>query len=85
MAASRLDPQIAKALGDFISTTGKAIASAAADAAIDEVRHRLRDGVAKVDGGLEKTQRKVRGARSRKAPEPEVVDADFEETSRRRR
>jgi len=82
MAELKLDPRITKALGDFVTGTAKAIASAAAEAAIDEVRTRIRQGAGEVDGQLEKTQRKVRGARKRKSPD--VIDAEFEESPRRR-
>jgi len=81
MADLKLDPRIAKALGDFVTGTAKAIAAAAADAALDEVRTRIRAGAGEVDGQLEKTQRKVRGARRKK---PDVIDAEFEESPRRR-
>lgn len=84
MAEFKLDPKITRAIGDFFSRTGKAVLATATDALIDEVRHQAKDLGAKVDEGLEKTQRKVRGARSSRRDET-VIDAEFEENPRRRR
>ncbi len=88
MAEFKLDPKITRAIGDFFSRTGKAVLATATDALIDEVRHQAKDLGAKVDEGLEKTQRKVRNARPSRSSSHgsgDVIDADFEENPRRRR
>jgi hypothetical protein len=82
----KIDPKLAESIsamfGDFI----KGIATAAADAALAEVRQKLRDGADEVDGRLGQVQRKVRSRR--KTPvetDSGVVDAEWEEAPSRGR
>ena len=85
MAEFKVDPKVLKNIGDAFGGLLKSVATAAADAAVAEVRQKLRDGADEVDERLGQVQRKVRSRRKTPAQtESGVVDAEWEEAPPRR-
>jgi hypothetical protein len=82
----KIDPKLAESIGAAVGGFIKGVATAAADAAIAEVRQKLRDGADEVDGRLGRVQRKVRSRRKTPAEtDSGVVDAEWEEAPPRGR